>query len=137
MTLVPKLKGSPQKIRKTTKKWPKMGQFAWHKFSLFKFGMMWRPFFFVNIPFLRAHFDRLVLRVKMSHFQGLLVQNWLSDIVFCPVELLDTKIWVKSIILRKVIKWGRKCFFLKIKKNTHQKIRSKATQKCGLTHDFL
>ena len=42
MTLMPKLKGSPPKIRKTTKKWLKMGQFAWRKFSLFKFGMMWQ-----------------------------------------------------------------------------------------------
>ena len=40
MTLVPKLKGSPRKIRKTTKKWPKMGRFALRKFTLFKFRMM-------------------------------------------------------------------------------------------------
>ena len=37
----------------------------------------------------------------------------------------------------KSAKMGQKMFFLKILKNTHQKIRSKATQKCGLTHDFL
>ena len=48
-----------------------MSQFALRKFTLFKFGMMWRPFFFFNMPFLRSHFDRLVLRVKMSHFKGL------------------------------------------------------------------
>ena len=34
-------------------------------------------------------------------------------------------------------KRSRKCFFLKIFKNTHQILRSKATQNWYLTHDFL
>ena len=89
----------------------KNGQFAWYKFSLFKFRMMWQPFFFFSMPFLRSHLDRLVFRAQMSHFQGLQRPNLWRYIDFCPVGLLNAKIWVKSIILRKVPKRSRKYFF--------------------------
>ena len=72
--------------------------------------MIWQPFFFFNTPFLRSHFDRLVLRVKMSNF------NWLCDIDFYPVGLLCVKIRVKSLILRKLPKWSKNCIFENFKK---------------------
>ena len=112
MTLIPKLKGNTRKNRKTTKKCPKIGRFALRKFTLFKFRMMWRQFFLINMALLRSHFDRLVLRVKMSHSKGLQWQNSWSDTYFCPVGLLCAKIGVKSLILRKVPKWIRNFFFL-------------------------
>ena len=59
----------------------------------------------------------------MRYWKGVWRKNWWSYVHFCLIELLDTKIRGKSLILRKVLKWSRKWFFWKFSKILSKRAR--------------
>ena len=122
MTLVPNIKESPPKNRKTTKNDPK---WAYSLDTTFHYSTFLTYLWPSGIEGQNEPFPRSVV-TKLFEWHWFLSYRvaWRENIG-------------KINNFEKSAKRSRKYFFLKILKNTHQILRSKATQNWYLTHDFL